>query len=72
MHCGDAEAVVAGDSGGLAPEWLAEGMRHPGRLLIAHFCSPPHRVPLVAVVAGRQTRGEHLAYVRTLLAGTNL
>ncbi|ACO81235.1 hydroxybutyryl-CoA dehydrogenase [Azotobacter vinelandii CA] len=68
----DAEAVIASDTGGLSPERLAEGMRHPGRLLIAHFRSPPHRVPLVAVVAGRQTRSEHLAYVRTLLAGTNL
>ncbi|WP_349569055.1 3-hydroxyacyl-CoA dehydrogenase family protein [Azotobacter salinestris] len=68
----DAEAVIASNTGGLSPDRLAEGMRHPGRLLIAHFRSAPHRIPLVEIVPGRLTRAEHLAYVQTLLAGANL
>ncbi|MFW8104658.1 3-hydroxyacyl-CoA dehydrogenase family protein [Klebsiella pneumoniae] len=42
------------------PERLAQGMRHPERLLIAHFWHPPHLIPLVEVVPGSATL-PHLA-----------
>ncbi|MBW5606500.1 3-hydroxyacyl-CoA dehydrogenase family protein [Klebsiella pneumoniae] len=42
------------------PERLAQGMRLPERLLIAHFWHPPHLIPLVEVVPGSATL-PHLA-----------
>lgn len=68
----DAEAVIASNTRDLSPDRLAENMRHPGRLLIVHFQSPPHLIPLVEVVPGRLTRAEHLERVRALLAGMAL
>jgi carnitine 3-dehydrogenase len=50
-----ADAIIASSSSGLLPSQLQEGMRHPGRLLVAHPCNPPYLMPLVELVAGRNT-----------------
>ncbi|SFB04049.1 3-hydroxyacyl-CoA dehydrogenase family protein [Azotobacter beijerinckii] len=68
----DAEAIIASNTSGLPPDDLAEGMRHPERLLIAHFWNPPHLIPLVEIVPGSATRAGHLEGVRALLAGMEL
>jgi len=68
----DAEAIIASNTSGLPPDALAEGMRHPERLLIAHFWNPPHLIPLVEIVPGSATRAGHLEGVRALLAGMEL
>lgn len=52
------DAIIASNTSGLPPDSLAEGMRHPQRLLIAHFWHPPHFIPLVEVVPGSTTRPE--------------
>lgn len=49
------DAIIASNTSGLPPDQLAEGMRHPQRLLIAHFWHPPHLIPLVEVVPGSAT-----------------
>ncbi|HHR1328166.1 3-hydroxyacyl-CoA dehydrogenase family protein [Klebsiella aerogenes] len=54
------EAIIASNTSGLPPDRLAQGMRHPERLLIAHFWHPPHFIPLVEVVPGSATL-PHLA-----------
>ncbi|VTM15879.1 3-hydroxybutyryl-CoA dehydrogenase [Klebsiella pneumoniae] len=67
------EAIIASNTSGLPPDQLAQGMRLPERLLIAHFWHPPHLIPLVEVVPGSATlpssgaRGERL--LRRLRAG---
>lgn len=53
-------AIIASNTSGLPPDRLAQGMRHPERLLIAHFWHPPHFIPLVEVVPGSATL-PHLA-----------
>lgn len=68
----DAEAIIASNTSGLPPDALAEGMRHPERLLIAHFWNPPHLIPLVEIVPGSATRAGYLAHVEALLAGMEL
>ncbi len=52
------DAIIASNTSGLPPDSLAAGMRHPQRLLIAHFWHPPHFIPLVEVVPGSVTRPE--------------
>ena len=57
------DAIIASNTSGLPPDSLAAGMRHPQRLLIAHFWQPPHFIPLVEVVPGSVTRPELPALV---------
>ena len=47
--------VIASSSSGLLPSRLAEGCRHPGRLLVGHPFNPVYLLPLVEVVAGQAT-----------------
>jgi carnitine 3-dehydrogenase len=52
----DEDVVIASSSSGLLASRLAEGCRHPGRVLIGHPFNPPHLVPLVEVVGPHATR----------------
>ena len=52
------EVVIASSSSGLLPTRLQEGCRHPERVLIGHPFNPVYLLPLVEVVAGRQTSTE--------------
>lgn len=50
------EVVLASSSSGLKPSDIQAGCaRHPERVLVGHPFNPPHLVPLVEVVGGRQT-----------------
>ena len=50
-----AEAVVASSSSGLLISEIQAGRLGPERYVIGHPFNPPHLVPLVEVVGGRQT-----------------
>ena len=52
------EVVIASSSSGLLPTRLQEGCRHPERVLIGHPFNTVYLLPLVEVVAGRQTSTE--------------
>ena len=47
--------VIASSSSGLLPSRLQSGCRHPERVLVGHPFNPVYLLPLVEVVAGRQT-----------------
>lgn len=66
------DAVIASNTSGLPPDRLAQGMKHPQRLLIAHFWHPPHFIPLVEVVPGSATRPELPQQVSDFLSATGL
>ena len=53
--------VIASSSSGLLPTRLAEGLRHPERLLIGHPFNPVYLLPLVEVVAGKATSADAVA-----------
>ena len=65
-------AIIASNTSGLTPDSLAAGMRHPERLLIAHFWHPPHFIPLVEIVPGSATDPVHPESVQHLLASMGL
>ncbi len=48
-HC-RADTVLASNTSGFLPSSLAAGLKHPERLLVAHFWNPAHLVPLVELV----------------------
>jgi len=49
------EAVIASSTSGIMPSDLQAEMAAPGRLIVAHPFNPVYLLPLVELVAGRQT-----------------
>jgi carnitine 3-dehydrogenase len=53
------DVILASSSSGLLPSVIARGCpRHPERVVIGHPFNPPHLIPLVEVVPGRETAPE--------------
>lgn len=52
------DVIFATDSSGLSPTEVASVLKHPERFVVAHFWNPPHLIPLVEVVPGKQTTQE--------------
>ncbi|MEV4145848.1 3-hydroxyacyl-CoA dehydrogenase NAD-binding domain-containing protein [Amycolatopsis sp. NPDC049691] len=53
------DVVLASSSSGLLPSAIARGCpRHPERVVVGHPFNPPHLIPLVEVVPGRETAPE--------------
>ena len=48
-------ALVASSTSGILPSTLQKGMKHPERLLVAHPFNPVYLLPLVELVAGKDT-----------------
>lgn len=60
------ETILASSSSGLLISELQTVMEHPERSLIAHPFNPPHLIPLVELVPGKQTAPQVLAEVKAL------
>lgn len=51
------ETVLASNTSGYDPADLARGLRHPERVLVAHYFGPAYLIPLVEVVPHAGTAG---------------
>jgi 3-hydroxybutyryl-CoA dehydrogenase len=60
------ETLLASNTSGLDIFGLAE-IDYPERLVITHWFSPPHIIPLVEVIPGKMTSSEVLSYTVRLL-----
>ncbi len=49
------DVVIASSTSSLLASDIQSAARHPQRILVAHPMNPPHLVPMVELVAGRQT-----------------
>ena len=49
------DAIVASASSTISPSHLADALTKPERFLVAHWLNPAHIIPLVEVVAARET-----------------
>ena len=49
------DAVIASSTSGIMPSDLQSAMQHPERLIVAHPFNPVYLLPLVELVAGKQT-----------------
>lgn len=59
-----ADTIIATSSSGLTCSSIQEGMAaaaHPARCVVGHPFNPPHLIPLVEVVGGKQTSAETIA-----------
>ena len=54
-------AVIATNTSTISLDVLAEGMRHPERLVGMHFFNPAHRMPLVEVIRAEATSKRTIA-----------
>jgi ketoreductase RED1 len=61
---GQADALLLSSSSGITASMQARNMKSPQRMLVGHPFNPPHLIPLVEVVPGRQTSPEAVARAR--------
>ena len=54
----DPDALIASSTSGILPSTLQKGMQHPQRLLVAHPFNPVYLLPLVELVAGKETAAD--------------
>ena len=60
----NADGVIASSTSGIMPTDLQAGMAHPGRLIVAHPFNPVYLLPLVELVAGKQTDPRHIEWAK--------
>lgn len=66
------DGLIASSTSGIMPSDLQAGMAHPGRLIVAHPFNPVYLLPLVELVAGRQTDPAHIERAKALFAGLGM
>jgi 3-hydroxybutyryl-CoA dehydrogenase/5-formyl-3-hydroxy-2-methylpyridine 4-carboxylate dehydrogenase len=49
------DAILASDTSGIPISALQTGMKHPGRIIGMHWSNPPHLIPVIEVVRGKET-----------------
>ena len=61
------ETVLASNTSTFPMTEMARSLRHPQRTLVTHWFNPPHIIPLVEVVPGRETNEETVGRTMDLL-----
>jgi len=61
------DVVLASSSSGFGPSAFQDACRHPERVVVTHPFNPPHLIPLVEVVGGRQTSDDTIAAATTAM-----
>jgi 3-hydroxybutyryl-CoA dehydrogenase/5-formyl-3-hydroxy-2-methylpyridine 4-carboxylate dehydrogenase len=51
-------AIIASNTSGIPVTRLAEGLRHPERVIGWHWSNPPHLIPMNEVIPGERTSAE--------------
>lgn len=52
------DVILATNTSGLSPTAIAQSLKHPERVVVAHFWNPPQLIPLVEIVPGEKTSDE--------------
>lgn len=61
--------VLASSTSGLLISDIQESAKHPERFVLGHPFNPPHLIPLVEVLGGRQTEAEAVDWALAFYAG---
>lgn len=61
------DTILASNTSTYLPSQIAEATKNPERVVVMHYFNPPHVVPLVEVVGGRDTSPETVETVRDLV-----
>lgn len=60
--------VIASSTSGIMPTDLQAKLNNPGRLIVAHPFNPVYLLPLVELVAGKETDAKHIEWAKTTFA----
>jgi 3-hydroxyacyl-CoA dehydrogenase len=52
------DSIIASNTSGIPVTKLAEGLKHPNRVIGWHWSNPPHLIPMNEVIPGEQTAPE--------------
>ena len=66
------DGVIASSTSGIMPTDLQAAMAHPGRLIVAHPFNPVYLLPLVELVAGKQSDARHIEWAKEFYAGIGM
>jgi 3-hydroxyacyl-CoA dehydrogenase len=66
---GPVQALITSSTSSLLASDIQAGARHPERVLVAHPFNPPHLIPLLELVPGRQTGTGAMTAARAFYAG---
>jgi 3-hydroxybutyryl-CoA dehydrogenase/5-formyl-3-hydroxy-2-methylpyridine 4-carboxylate dehydrogenase len=66
----DERCLIASDTSGLPITRLAEGARHPERIIGMHWSNPPHLIPMVEVIPGEHTAPDAVEALTALIRRT--
>lgn len=68
QHCRP-DILIGSSSGGLPPSDIQTGLSSSWRVLVIHPFNPPHLVPLVEIIGGKDTAPEAVAWALAFMAG---
>ncbi len=54
QHVGP-DVILASNTSGIPATKIAENLAHPERVLVMHWSNPPHLIPMIEVVPGKET-----------------
>jgi len=66
------DAVIASSTSGIMPSELQAEMQHPERLIVAHPFNPVYLLPLVELVAGKQTDAAYIDWGKQFYASIGM
>ncbi|MFC7322351.1 3-hydroxyacyl-CoA dehydrogenase NAD-binding domain-containing protein [Halobacillus campisalis] len=66
------EALIGSSTSGIMPSELQENLQHPERFVVAHPFHPVYILPLVEVVAGKQTTLENVERAKAFYESINM
>lgn len=66
------EVLVASDTSGIPISSLQEHISNPGRMVGMHWSNPPHIIPMIEVIAGKQTAPETSEAIKALIRSLGL
>jgi carnitine 3-dehydrogenase len=66
------DAVIASSTSGIMPSELQAEMQHPERLIVAHPFNPVYLLPLVELVAGKQTDSGYIDWGKRFYASIGM
>lgn len=64
----NSDGIIASSTSGIMPTDLQSAMQYPGRLIVAHPFNPVYLLPLVELVAGKQTDEKHIEWAKQTYA----
>lgn len=64
IEAANSTAVIASSTSGIMPTELQAELEYPGRLIVAHPFNPVYLLPLVELVAGKDTDARHIEWAK--------